>query len=235
MINKRLLPACILALIYSVCGSGCSSAPDEQELASVRKAAEQLADEYLRLVEQKNTQTALDAYERELHKAIKGSDFGFERQKDFFVISMPVDSYFNIKRQAATLLPEALLQLSPLVQQIKEESNLALLILGHQDAKQHKADPKLSGAQAQAVAAVFRLSGLERERLMFKGVGNDWPKGKNDSDRRVELLVTPKKLLHSVVKHYQKPLPGKAEKTKQLKKEDNRDAVDKKLVGGYAP
>jgi hypothetical protein len=45
------------------------------------------------------------------------------------------------------------------------------------------------------VAAIFRLSGLQRDRLMLRGMGGDAPRAANDSvegralNRRVELLV----------------------------------------------
>src|SRR3546814_11762629 len=50
--------------------------------------------------------------------------------------------------------------------------------------------------RAQSVAAIFRLSGLQRDRLMLRGMGSVAPRAANDSvegralNRRVELLVT---------------------------------------------
>jgi len=124
-----------------------------------------------------------------------------------------VDSCFNIKRQANQLLPASLPRISPLVRLLQTDEEAGVLILGHFDPEQAEKTPKLSGQQAQAVAALFRLAGLGRERVLFKGVGADMPRAANDSlegrtlNRRVELLLTRQSVLPNILRHYSQPLP----------------------------
>ena len=98
---------------------------------------------------------------------------------------------------------------------LEADPKTAVLILGHGDtAGAAPANLKLSQERAQAVAAIFRLSGLQRDRLMLKGMGAVEPRAANDSvegralNRRVELLVTPANTLVALLSKYNMPAPA---------------------------
>jgi hypothetical protein len=91
----------------------------------------------------------------------------------------------------------------------------AVLVLGHSDTSGSAPDNvKLSQERAQAVAAIFRLSGLQRDRLMLRGMGGEAPRAANDSNegralnRRVELLVSPQNTMVALLSKYNMPAPA---------------------------
>jgi hypothetical protein len=64
----------------------------------------------------------------------------------------------------------------------KADSKTAVLVLGHGDSSgAAAANQKLSLERAASVSAIFRLSGLQRDRLMLKGMGSVMPRAANDS------------------------------------------------------
>jgi len=209
VINKALPLALACALLLPAC----STAPSEEQLAAVRAAGEQAALAQWRWLEQQKTQAFLDGYELRLLPLISENGLELERREDLLAISIPVDSYFNVKRQANTLLPVALPRISKLVRLLQRDAESGVLILGHLDPEQADKTPKLSAQQAQAVASLFRLAGFGRERALFKGVGADMPRAANDSpegrtlNRRVELLLTRQSVLPHILRHYSQPLP----------------------------
>jgi len=89
-----------------------------------------------------------------------------------------------------------------------------VLVLGHSDTSgAAPANVKLRQERAQSVAAIFRLSGLQRDRLMLRGMGSVAPRAANDSvegralNRRVELLVTPQNTMVALLSKYNMPAP----------------------------
>jgi len=206
VINQALPLALICALLLA----GCSTKPTEEELAAARAAGEQAALQMYRLQEQEKTRAFVDSYGHDSRLLALISEHGFELEQraDVLSISIPVDNYFNINRQANTLLPAALPRISQLVNLLQNDPEASLLVLGHLDPELADKNSKLSGQQAQAVAAIFKLAGFGRERLMFKGVGADMPRAANDSvegrklNRRVELLLTRQSTLQDVLRSY---------------------------------
>ncbi|KXU38541.1 hypothetical protein AXE65_01200 [Ventosimonas gracilis] len=204
MINKTLPLALICALLLASCSSG----PSEEQLAAARAADEQAALAQWRLLEQQKTRTFLDVYELRLRPLVSENGLELERREELLSISIPVDSYFNVKRQANTLLPVALPRINELVRLLQEDAESGVLILGHLDPEQVEKTPKLSAQQAQAVASIFRLSGFGRGRALFKGVGADMPRAANDDlearklNRRVELLLTRQSVLPHILRQY---------------------------------
>jgi hypothetical protein len=73
---------------------------------------------------------------------------------------------------------------------------------------------KTSQERAQSIAAIFRLSGLQRDRLMLRGMGSVAPRAANDSvegrklNRRVEILLTPRDTLVALLSKYNMPTPA---------------------------
>jgi hypothetical protein len=113
-------------------------------------------------------------------------------------VTMPVDGSYNPDRPNM-LLPVTLSPITQVAKAIEADSKTAVLVLGHGDSSgAAAANQKLSLERAASVSAIFRLSGLQRDRLMLKGMGSVMPRAANDSaqgralNRRVEMLLTPR-------------------------------------------
>ncbi|KAA0996743.1 OmpA family protein [Pseudomonas sp. ANT_J12] len=162
----------------------------------------------------KVTQAWLDDYEPRLREAIKDSNLQLERRDNVLVVTAPVDGSFNPDRPAM-LLPITLGPFSRVAKILEVDPKTAVLVLGHSDTSgAAPANVKLSQERAQAVAAIFRLSGLQRDRLMLRGMGGEAPRAANDSNegralnRRVELLVTPQNTMVALLSKYNMPAPA---------------------------
>lgn len=162
----------------------------------------------------KVTQAWLDDYEPRLREAIKGSNLQLERRESVLVVTAPVEGSFNPDRPAM-LLPVTLGPFTRVAKILEVDPKTAVLVLGHGDTSgAAPANVKLSQERAQAVAAIFRLSGLQRDRLMLRGMGGEAPRAANDSvegralNRRVELLVTPQNTMVALLSKYNMPAPA---------------------------
>lgn len=162
----------------------------------------------------KITQAWLDDYEPRLRLAIKDSPFELERHENVLVITAPADSSFNPKRPNM-LMPVSLGPISRLAKLIENDPKTAVLVLGHSDSVGVDLDnQKLSQDRAQSVAAIFRLSGLERDRLNLRGMGSLMPRAANDStagrslNRRVEIVMTPRITMLALLSKYNMPAPA---------------------------
>ncbi|VVQ20173.1 hypothetical protein PS934_04930 [Pseudomonas fluorescens] len=162
----------------------------------------------------KVTQAWLDDYEPRLREAVKGSNMQLERRENVLVVTAPVEGSFNPDRPAM-LLPVTLGPFTRVAKILEADPKTAVLILGHSDTSgAAPANVKLSQERAQSVAAIFRLSGLQRDRLMLRGLGGDAPRAANDSvqgralNRRVELLVTPQNTMVALLSKYNMPAPA---------------------------
>lgn len=138
----------------------------------------------------------LDAAEKKLQAAVAGSRFRVERRGEALVVIAPVDGSFNPDRPAM-LLPATLRPLSQVARLAARDPESAVLILGHADASGDAArNRKLSLERAQSMGAIFRLSGLQGDRLVLRGIGADAPLASNAhaagraQNRRVEMLLT---------------------------------------------
>jgi len=162
----------------------------------------------------KVTQAWLDDYEPRLRTAIKDSNLQLERRENVLVVTAPVEGSFNPDRPAM-LLPVTLGPFTRVAKILEVDPKTAVLVLGHSDTSgAAPANVKLSQERAQAVAAIFRLSGLQRDRLMLRGMGGEAPRAANDSvegralNRRVELLVTPQDTMVALLSKYNMPAPA---------------------------
>jgi outer membrane protein OmpA-like peptidoglycan-associated protein len=162
----------------------------------------------------KVTQAWLDDYEPRLREAIKDSNLQLERRENVLVVTAPVEGSFNPDRPAM-LLPVTLGPFTRVAKILEADPKTAVLVLGHSDTSgAAPANVKLSQERAQAVAAIFRLSGLQRDRLMLRGMGGEAPRAANDSNegralnRRVELLVTPQNTMVALLSKYNMPAPA---------------------------
>lgn len=162
----------------------------------------------------KVTQAWLDDYEPRLRTAIKDSNLQLERRENVLVVTAPVEGSFNPDRPSM-LLPVTLGPFTRVAKILEVDPKTAVLVLGHSDTSgAAPANVKLSQERAQAVAAIFRLSGLQRDRLMLRGMGSEAPRAANDSvegralNRRVELLVTPQNTMVALLSKYNMPAPA---------------------------
>jgi outer membrane protein OmpA-like peptidoglycan-associated protein len=159
----------------------------------------------------KITKAWLDEYEPRLRAAIKDSPFELERRDDLLAITAPVDSSFNPDRPAM-LLPVTLGPITRLAKLVESDQKTAVLVLGHADTTgPTDTNQKISQQRAQSIAAIFRLSGLERNRLSLRGMGAVMPRAANDSaqgrslNRRVEILMTPQDTMVALMSRYALP------------------------------
>lgn len=160
------------------------------------------------------THAWLDQYQPRLQEALKGSRMELERRENLLVVSAPVDSSFNPDRPGM-LLPAVLGPFSRVAKILEGDPQTGVLVIGHADSSGHRADNrKLSEERARAVASIFRLSGLQGDRLSLLGIGQDMPRAANDSaegralNRRVEILLTPQPTLRALLARYSQPQPA---------------------------
>lgn len=167
-------------------------------------------------IDQKATQAWLDEYEPKLREAIKDSKLELERRDNVLAVTLPVDSSYNRDRPNM-LLPLSLGPITRVAKTVEGDPKTAVLVLGHADSSGAAvANQKLSLERAASVSAIFRLSGLQRDRLTLKGMGSMMPRAANDSaegrslNRRVEMLLTPQNTMVALLAKYQQAAPAPA-------------------------
>ncbi|MEG0243906.1 MAG: OmpA family protein [Pseudomonas sp.] len=165
-------------------------------------------------IDQKATQAWLDEYEPKLREAIKDSKLELERRDNVLAVTIPVDSAYNPDRPNM-LLPMTLGPITRVAKTVEGDTKTAVLVLGHADSSgAAAANQKLSLERAASVSAIFRLSGLQRDRLTLKGMGSVMPRAANDSaegralNRRVEMLLTPQNTMIALLAKYQQAAPA---------------------------
>ncbi|HGY9627825.1 TPA: OmpA family protein [Pseudomonas putida] len=165
-------------------------------------------------IDQKATQAWLDEYEPKVREAIKGSKFELERRDNVLAVTIPVDGSYNPDRPNM-LLPMTLGPITRVAKTVETDPKTAVLVLGHADTSgAAAANQKLSLERAASVSAIFRLSGLQRDRLTLKGMGSVMPRAANDSaegralNRRVEMLLTPQNTMVALLAKYQQAAPA---------------------------
>ncbi|MDI9780253.1 OmpA family protein [Pseudomonas putida] len=165
-------------------------------------------------IDEKATQAWLDQYEPKLREAVKDSKLELERRDNVLVVTIPVDGSYNPDRPNM-LLPMTLAPITRVAKAVEGDSKTAVLVLGHADSSGvAAANQKLSLERAASVSAIFRLSGLQRDRLSLKGMGSEMPRAANDSaegralNRRVEMLLTPQNTMVALLAKYQQAAPA---------------------------
>ncbi|WP_449431500.1 OmpA family protein [Pseudomonas putida] len=165
-------------------------------------------------IDEKATQAWLDEYEPKLREAIKDSKLELERRDNVLAVTIPVDSSYNPDRPNM-LLPVTLGPITRVAKVVEGDAKTAVLVLGHADTSGvAAANQKLSLERAASVSAIFRLSGLKRDRLTLKGMGAVMPRAANDSvegralNRRVEMLLTPQNTMVALLAKYQQATPA---------------------------
>jgi len=154
--------------------------------------------EELKPVPVKVSKAWLDEHEQKLRVAVAGSNVKVERRDDALVLVTPVDGSFNPDR-AEMLLPVMLGPLSRSAKSVSVDEDSAVIVLGFSDSTGAAAlNDKISLQRAQAVAAIFRLSGYSGNRLIVRGLAAAHPRADNATaagraaNRRVEVLIQPR-------------------------------------------
>ena len=165
----------------------------------------------------KITQAWLDEYEPRLRAAIKDTNLQLERRESLLVIVASADSSFKATRPDL-LMPSMLGPFTRVAKVVEGDPKTAVLVLGHADATgAMAANTRLSLDRAKSVAAIFRMSGLQGNRLTLRGMGSVMPRAANDSNegralnRRVEILMTPQATMVALVSKYSQPALTPAE------------------------
>jgi len=210
-----MFPAKPLALAFCLTLMGCAHSPENDKAATSHWwwpfGAEQAELAAVVAPEPAPSQAWLDEYEPRLREALKDSAFELERRDNLLVVTAPVDTSFNPDRPGM-LLAGSLGPVSRVAKLLEGDGKTGVLVLGHADSS--GAAPRnreLSRERAGAVAAIFRLSGLQRDRLLLKGLGSDKPRAANDStegralNRRVEILLVPQANLLMLLAQYSQP------------------------------
>ena len=160
----------------------------------------------------KITQAWLDEYEPRLRVAIKDSNLQLERRENLLVIVALADSSFKSTRPDL-LMPSMLGPFSRVAKVVEGDPKTAVLVLGHADSSGAMAtNTRLSLDRAKSVAAIFRMSGLQGNRLTLRGMGSVMPRAANDSNegralnRRVEIMMTPQATMLALVSKYSQPV-----------------------------
>jgi outer membrane protein OmpA-like peptidoglycan-associated protein len=176
------------------------------------------------------TQAWLDEYEPLVKQAIAGSHFELHRSENVLMVTAPVQGSFNPDRPHM-MLPVVLGPLTRIAKLLETDEKMAVLVLGHADSSGVAAQNReLSDQRARAVTSIFRLSGLQSNRLMVKGLGSDMPRAANDSaegralNRRVEIVLTGKDTMAALVSKYSTPAPA------AIAASTDKPAADKQLV-----
>ena len=159
----------------------------------------------------KITQAWLDEYEPRLRAAIKDTNLKLERRENLLVIVASADSSFKPTRPDL-LMPSMLGPFTRVAKVVEGDPKTAVLVLGHADTTGAMAyNTRLSLDRAKSVAAIFRMSGLQSNRLTLRGMGSVMPRAANDSNegralnRRVEILMTPQNTMLALVSKYSQP------------------------------
>lgn len=160
------------------------------------------------------SQAWLDEYEPKVKEAILGSGFELERKDNILLVTAPADLTFN-KDRPSMLMPSTLGPFSKMAKLVEADDRVGILILGHADSSgAEQLNRDLSRDRAASVTAIFRLSGLQQDRLLRQGVGSDMPRAANDShegralNRRVEIILTRKDTLVALISQYNRPAPA---------------------------
>lgn len=204
------LPKVASALCLSLLVGGCASEGGNSFFVDLFKPSSIPANSTK--IDVKATQKWMDKYEPGLRKAAKDSDLRVERRDNVLVVTAPVDPCFNVKRRPAMLMPKTLRPLTNIAKLVEHDPATAVLVIGHADSTgPEDLNRKLSLKRAQAVGAIFHMSGLNNDRLMLRGFGSDFPVAANDSsqgralNRRVEIILTPKPTLIALINRYRHP------------------------------
>lgn len=193
------------ALVLCLLITGCASSETSKKAVPAtlaKKAEPQISKEWL------------EEFEPRVREAIKGSHFELERRDDVLVVTAPVQGTFNPDRPSM-LLPVTLGPISRIAKLVEGDQAMAVLLLGHADSSGVLAlNRDLSQQRAKAFSAIFRLSGLKRDRLLVQGMGADMPRASNDNargralNRRVDIILTPQPSLRSLLAKYSQPVPA---------------------------
>ena len=134
-----------------------------------------------------------------LLESIKGSPFTLHKQDNAWVVTAPAHQAFNADRPNL-LMPAMLRTITRIAKILEASPDTSVLILGHSDRANDD-----SAGRAGAVALIFRLSGLKRDRMMHLGMGSSFMLEQRKSalkNHRVEIIITQHAQMQDVMATY---------------------------------
>jgi len=103
----------------------------------------------------------------------------------------------NFESNKSNLMPNSILTLNKVVQLLKQNSNISILVTGHTDNSGNELNnQQLSTLRAREVASYLLNNGIELKRLSYKGNGDKQPIASNNTElgkqqnRRTEIRIT---------------------------------------------
>lgn len=138
----------------------------------------------------------MDAQERELRQQLRGTGVSVVRDGDNIILNMPGNVTFDTDSSALKAEFYAVLDSVALV--INKYEKTYVDVLGHTDST-GSADynMRLSMERAESVAAYLANRGVQGERFVIRGLGEEMPVASNDTvegralNRRVEIALSP--------------------------------------------
>lgn len=138
----------------------------------------------------------MDRQEAELRQDLQGTGVGVERQGDNILLTMPNQVTFGFDQ--ATVQSQFFPVLTNVATTLTQYPSTFIDIVGHTDSVGTDSyNMELSQRRAQAVASYLMGKGVQGQRLVVRGVGEQFPVASNDTDagraqnRRVEILISP--------------------------------------------
>lgn len=137
----------------------------------------------------------MDQQQRDLEAAV-GNEDQVRRDGDQLALTMSGD--FLFATGSADLAPGARTKLARVARVLAKYPETQLEVVGHTDSTgSTEVNQRLSEARAEAVATELTAQGIDRSRILARGIGASQPLASNDSavgrarNRRVEIEVIP--------------------------------------------
>ncbi len=138
----------------------------------------------------------MDRQEAELRRRLEGTGVSVTRHGDNITLNMPGNATFAT--HSASLNPRFFDVLGSVAVVLEEYEKTLIEVAGHTDSRGAAAyNQRLSVERASTVAQYLGSQGINRQRLVVRGYGEDYPIASNDAqagrtqNRRVELTMVP--------------------------------------------
>ena len=138
----------------------------------------------------------MDQQESELRAQLQGTGISVTRVGDRIILNMPSNITFNTDQDA--VMPQFYPTLNSVAIVLRKFDRTLIDINGHTDSTgSAEYNRALSGRRADSVIAYLQNRGVQRERMIAVGAGEEHPIASNDTEagraenRRVEMTIVP--------------------------------------------